>query len=61
MKDLLSVLIAFDWGLSSIFLKSIILILGLVVFSAIILYLGKLVVIIRRLFQLFWASIEDED
>lgn len=61
MKNLITVLIGFDLGLSSIFLKIIFLSLVVIGFSAIILYLWKLVVIVRRLFQLFWASLEDED
>ncbi|HAA32907.1 MAG TPA: hypothetical protein DCE56_40815 [Cyanobacteria bacterium UBA8553] len=61
MKNLMSDLIAFDWGLTSILLKIIFFSLVGVLFSAIIFYLWKLVVIIRRLFQLFWASLEDED
>ncbi len=61
MNNLITVLIGFDWRLSSIFFKIIFLTLVVILLSAIILYLWKLVVIIRRLFQLFWASIEDED
>ena len=61
MKNLITVLIGFDWGFLSIFFKILFLSLLVILFSAIILYFWKLVVIVRRLFQLFWASIEDED
>lgn len=50
-----------DDGLSNSSLKIIFLTVQVVGFSAIIFYLWKLVVITRRLFYLFWASIEDED
>ncbi len=49
------------WGWLSDVFKIIFPVLVVIGVSAIILYLLKLVVVATRLFQAFWASLEDED
>ncbi len=51
----------FEWGWLSDVFKIIFPVLVVIGVSTIILYLLKLVVVATRLFQAFWASLEDED
>ena len=53
--------ILFEWNWLSDNFKIIFTILGVIGASIITFYLVKLVLVAKRLFESFWASIEDED